>query len=139
MKFSTLRHLLTRSLLSLSVLGAAALAPALAQFQPPGGGMADLDLSSEQRAALRQAAGECRRQNSGRDGSQACLQQKLGSILTSEQKSKLERNRPDGDGPPNLSQDQQSAFKAAIEQCRQQNQDRQAVRSCLQQKMGDNF
>ncbi|WP_164929487.1 alpha/beta fold hydrolase [Gloeobacter violaceus] len=27
----------------------------------------------------------------------------------------------------------------AIEQCRQQNQDRQAVRSCLQQKMGDNF
>ncbi|BAC89145.1 hypothetical protein [Gloeobacter violaceus] len=98
------------------------------------------ELSPEQQTAMRQAIGECRKQNEKPPAVRACVQQRLGGVLTPEQMQGYTRSRAQGyggEGPSNLSEEQRAARRAAIEQCRAQNQQQgpEAVRACVQQKL----
>lgn len=147
-----LKPILIRSLLSFCVLTA----PVLAQVEgpAPGGNLINLNLSSDQQAALRQAVRDCREQQSSQspDNQRTCVRQRLGTILTPEQKQQLtgDRRQPgngygygveSGGGPANLSDQQRAALRQAIEQCRseQPQQDREAMRACVQQKLGNAY
>ncbi|UFP96109.1 hypothetical protein [Gloeobacter morelensis] len=125
------------SVLGVCLLIAAAVPVSAQAPDAPGRGT---ELSPEQQTALRQAIGECRTQNEKPPAVRACVQQRLGGVLTPEQMQGYTRGRAQGygsEGPSNLSEEQRAARRETIQQCRTQNQQQgpEAVRACVQQKL----